>query len=113
MMDERREGIRVELDVTVSEKLVSGTAKARAINLSRTGMRYIKPVNYGRHGSQEVFLEFTLSGESAPIQVTGWVVEEVAREDLLETAVTFMFLPEGDEKKINAYVQKHLQSREC
>ena len=38
-MKERRQGIRVALDVTVSEKLVSVTTKARAVNLSNTGMR--------------------------------------------------------------------------
>ena len=108
-MDERREGIRVELDVAVSEKLVAGTAKARAINLSSTGMRYTKP-NINRHGSEEVFLDFTLPGETEPIRVMGWVVEEIEKNNALETAVTFMFLKENDEEKINAYVKKHLPS---
>jgi hypothetical protein len=107
-MNERREVIRIELDVNVSEKLVSGSAKAKAINLSSNGMRYAKPGRAGRHGSQEVFLEFTLTGESEPIKVMGWVVEEVEKDNLLETAVTFMFLQPGDEEKINTFVNKHL-----
>ena len=107
-MDERRQGIRVALDVTVSEKLVSGTTKARAINLSNTGMRYTKPGNTPRHGSKEVFLEFTLSGETEPIRVTGWIVEEIEKDNILETAVTFMLLHENDEDRINTYVKKQL-----
>ena len=109
-MKERRQGLRVELDVTVSEKLVSTTSKARAISLSNTGMRYTKPNNTPRHGSEEVFLEFTLSGETEPIRVTGWVVEEIEKDNILETAVTFMFLQENDEEKINNYVKKHMSS---
>ncbi|MBU0486074.1 MAG: PilZ domain-containing protein [Proteobacteria bacterium] len=107
-MNERREGIRVALDVTVSEKLVSGTLNARVVSLSNTGMRYTKPSNIRRHGAKEVFLEFTLPGESESIKVLGWVVEEIEKENILETAVTFMFLPENDEGKINTYVNKHL-----
>ena len=109
-MDERRQGIRVALDVTVSEKLVSTTTKARAINLSSTGMRYTKPGKTPRHGSEEVFLEFTLSGETEPVRVTAWVVEEIEKDDILETAVTFMLLHEKDEEKINTYVKNHLPS---
>ena len=108
-MDERREGIRVALDVTVSEKLVSSSSKAKAINLSKSGMRYTKP-NKTKHGSEEVFLEFTLSGETEPIQVMGWIVEEVEKDNSLETSVTFMFLQENDEEKINTYVNKQLPS---
>ena len=108
-MDERRQGIRVELDVIVSEKLVSGTSTARAINLSSTGMRYTKLSNI-RQGTKEVFLEFTLAGETEPIRVLGWVVEEVEKDNILETAVTFMFLQARDELKINAYVKKNLPS---
>lgn len=107
-MKERRQGIRVALDVTVSEKLVSATTKARAVNLSNTGMRYTKPSNTPCHGSEEVFLEFTLSGETGPIRVMGWVVEEIEKDNNLETAVTFMFLQENDEKKITNYLEKHL-----
>lgn len=107
-MNERREGVRVALDVKVSEKLVAGTAKARAINLSNVGMRYTKPGNTPGHGAKEVFLEFALAGESEPIRVMGWVVEEIAKGDALETAVTFMFLQKTDEMKINTYVQKQL-----
>lgn len=107
-MNERREGVRVALDVTVSEKLVAGSAKARAINLSNGGMRYTKPGNAPSHGAKEVFLEFALPGASEPIRVMGWVVEEVAKDNGLETAVTFMFLQEGDERKINTYVQSRL-----
>ena len=109
-MNERREGIRVGLDVTVSEKLVAGTAKARAINLSNAGMRYTKPGSAPSHSAKEVFLEFTLTGEAEPIRVMGWVVEEIAKGNGLETAVTFMFLQENDEKKINTYVQKQLSA---
>jgi c-di-GMP-binding flagellar brake protein YcgR len=107
-MKERRQGVRVALDVTVSEKLVSTTSKARAISLSNTGMRYVKPGNSPRHNSEEVFLEFILSGETEPIRVTGWVVEEIEKDNSLETAVTFMLLHEKDEEKINTYVKKHL-----
>lgn len=107
-MNERREGIRVALDVTVSEKLVAGSAKAKAVNLSSAGMRYTKPGSASGHGAKEVFLEFNLAGEAEPIKVMGWVVEEIAKDNVLETAVTFMFLQEADEKKINAYVEKHL-----
>ena len=106
-MDERRQGVRVALDVVVSEKLVSGTSKARVVSLSNIGMRYTKPNNTPLHGSNEVFLEFTLPGETESIQVMGWVVEEVEKDNILETAVTFMFLQESDEKKINTYVKKH------
>ena len=109
-MDERRQGIRVALEVTVSEKLVSSTSKARAINLSNTGMRYTKPSNTPRHGSKEVFLEFTLSGETEPIKVLSWVVEEIEKDNIIETAVTFMFLQKSDEEKINTYVKKHMPS---
>lgn len=108
-MNERREGVRVALDVTVSEKLVAGTAKARAINLSNVGMRYTKPGNTPGHGAKEVFLEFTLAGETEPVRVTGWVVEEIVTASGLETAVTFMFLQENDEKKINTYVHNQRQ----
>ena len=107
-MNERRQGIRVALEVTVSEKLVSATTKARAVNLSNTGMRYTKPSNTPCHGSEEVFLEVTLSGETEPIRVMGWVVEEIEKDNILETAVTFMFLQENDEKKITKYFEKHL-----
>lgn len=107
-MNERREGIRVALDVTVSEKLVVGSAKAKAINLSSAGMRYTKPGSTAGHGAKEVFLEFTLAGEAEPIKVMGWVVEEITRDNALETAVTFMFLQENDEKKINTYVKNQL-----
>ena len=109
-MKERRQGIRVMLDVTVSEKLVSTTFKAKAINLSNTGMRYTKTGEASRHGSEEVFLEFTLPGETEPIRVTGWVVEEIEKDNTLETAVTFMLLHEKDEEKINAYVIKRMPS---
>ena len=105
-MNERRQGTRVELEVTVSEKLVSGNSKAKVISLSNTGMRYTKPSNTPRHGSEEVFLEFTLPGETEPIKVMGWVVEEVEKDNILETAVTFMFLQENDEERINTYVKK-------
>ena len=105
-MNERRQGTRVELEVTVSEKLVSGNSKAKVISLSNTGMRYTKPSNPPRHGSEEVFLEFTLPGETEPIKVMGWVVEEVEKDNILETAVTFMFLQENDEERINTYVKK-------
>jgi hypothetical protein len=107
-MDERRQGIRVALEVTVSEKLVSSTSKARAINLSNTGMRYTKPSNTHHYGSKEVFLEFTLSGETEPIKVLSWVVEEIEKDNIIETAVTFMFLQKSDEEKINTYVKKHM-----
>ena len=107
-MDERRQGVRVALDVNVSEKLVSGTTKAKAVNLSNTGMRYVKPDNSPRHNSEEVFLEFTLPGETDPIRVTGWVVEEIEKDKRLETAVTFMLLHENDEEKINMYVKNNL-----
>ena len=107
-MNERREGIRVALNVTVSEKLVAGSAKAKAVNLSSAGMRYTKPGNTSSHGAKEVFLEFCLDGEADPIKVMGWVVEEIAKGNSLETAVTFMFLQEGDEKKINTYVKSQL-----
>ena len=107
-MNERREGIRVALDVAVSEKLVAGSAKPKAINLSNVGMRYSKPGHAPSHGAKEVFLEFTLTGETEPIRVMGWVVEEIAKDTGLETAVTFMFLQENDEKKINSFVQKQL-----
>ncbi len=110
-MKERREGVRVALDVTVSEKLVSGSAKARAVSSSNTGMRYTKPGNANSHGSKEVFLEFNLSGETEPIRVMGWVVEEIAKDNILETSVTFMFLQDCDEEKINTYVNKQLPSR--
>lgn len=109
-MEERREEVRVELNVTVSEKLVSGSARAKAINLSRSGMRYIKPAGSDRHGSKEVFLEFSLAEGAEPIRVLSWVVEETAKKNLLETAVTFMFLPEVDEDKISSYVRKKLSS---
>jgi hypothetical protein len=109
-MNERREGIRVALDVTVSEKLVAGSAKAKAINLSNVGMRYTKPGTTPGHGAKEVFLEFTLAGEAEPIRVMGWVVEEIKKGNGLETAVTFMFLQESDEKKINTYVKKQLSA---
>jgi hypothetical protein len=36
------------------------------------------------------------------------VVEEIAKESGLETAVTFMFLQADDERKINTYVQSRL-----
>ena len=109
-MDERRQGIRVDLDVVVSEKLVESTTKARAINLSGSGMRYTKPGDTPRHGSKEVFVEFTLAGEADPIRVMGWVVEEIEKDNTLETAVTFVFLKESDEEKIVDYVKKHLPS---
>ncbi len=38
----------------------------------------------------------------------GWVVEEIEKDNNLETAVTFMFLQENDEKKITNYLEKHL-----
>jgi len=107
-MEERRDGIRVELDVTVSEKLTSGSTKARAGNLSRTGMRYTKPGHAALNGSKEVFLEFTLPGNSEPIKVMGWVVEEIEKGDQLETAVTFMFLQEDDEARINDFIKSRL-----
>jgi len=106
-MNERRQGVRVPLDVSVSEELISGYSKAKTLNISSSGMRYSKPAGAACHGSKEVFLEFNLPGQEEPVRVLGWVVEEIKKNDALETAITFMFLQENDEKKILAHVENN------
>ncbi len=104
-IDEKRLAPRVALEISVKEERINSTKSSTICDISEIGMRYRSPLVPETNNEQEAFLEFKLSGQGEPIKVLGWIVRDEKNEQHQETAVTFMFLPEGDEIKIRNYVQ--------
>lgn len=106
--NEKRHAPRVSVTLEVQEEKLDGIKSATASDISEIGMCYMKPIlpSEKENGKEkESFLEFMLPGDVKPIKVLGWIVREEKYNSTLKTAVTFMFLPKEDEKRIRQYVQ--------
>lgn len=100
---ERREFVRVELDLPVRVGLAGGDLVARVVNLGEQGLRYLRPSEIAMNEDREVMLEFTLPGEET-IRVLGWVAEKQPQGNDLAVSVTFFSLPEEDALRIRRFV---------
>lgn len=98
---------RINIEIPVFEELISGKKqRAHTINLSETGMRYLKPHNDIITQTNEALLEFMLPNDTHPICACGWIIEEICHEYFLETAVSFVFLLEKDRSKIRNFIRE-------
>jgi hypothetical protein len=104
----RRRSIRVPVSFFVDEYIDDSPSRARAVNLSCSGIylqKLIRPI--GRNDST-VALEFALPGEEEPIWARGVVVHDTLDSYLHGTGIRFAELARRDTERIHEYV---VQSR--
>lgn len=109
-INERRNAYRMPVNMTITEEYDSSKQDVIAVDISEHGMHYYRPNDSNSRKGKEVMLTFSLIDRLKPIKVLSWVVSERVVEDKIATHVTFMFLPEKDEKAIRDFVasQKNL-----
>lgn len=100
---ERRKTARIPLEMWVEETTENERYFRRAGNLSRGGLRldHTIPLPEGT----VVNLTFTLPGDSAPVAVSGEIVENAAPEDL-RMGVKFVNLSPEAQAQIDAYLAR-------
>jgi uncharacterized protein (TIGR02266 family) len=103
VVEERRGGPRIPIEMWVEETTGSERYFRRAGNLSRGGLRleHTIPLPVGTN----VNLTFTLPGDKAPIEVTGEIVSAAAPEDL-RMGVKFTNLSPDARAQIDAFVAR-------
>jgi len=104
-VEERRVARRVPINLAVTEEFLSEEQDVAAVNISEHGMHYYRPDDTSRRARREVLLTFSLLDRLQPIKALAWVVEEREVNGKIASHVTFMFLPEKDEKSIRQFVQ--------
>jgi len=101
---ERREFLRAELNVFVTEENFSSSQIGKAIDVCEAGIRYVKPSTSAARGSREVTIEFQLPENQDPIQVTGQVVSDVLGDFTRTTSLQFVNLNIQDAEILRSYV---------
>ncbi|MEE4241072.1 MAG: PilZ domain-containing protein [Desulfopila sp.] len=103
-VEERRTARRVPVKLSVTEEYLAATQHVAAVNISEYGMHYYRPLDSEKRVNREVLLTFSLLDRPQPIKALGWVVEERVTGEKIASHVTFMFLPEKDERSIRDFV---------
>jgi len=101
---ERREYLRADLGVFVTEETRRATTIAKVSDVSERGLAYSKPVGQKTRRDAELFLEFSLPSELEPIRATGKVVYEQVEGQVHATAIEFTRIDSRDAVRIRNYV---------
>jgi len=100
---ERRQTMRIPLEMWVEETNENERYFRRAGNLSRGGLRldHTIPLPQGT----VVNLTFTLPGDTSPVEVSGEIVSNAGPDDL-RMGVKFVDVAAGAQARIDAYLAR-------
>jgi len=98
---ERRGLKRRSVELAVLERSKGHEARARAVDLSAVGMRYLKPAGTAAGGPErEVELELALPDDPAPLRVRGFIVDQGMVGDEQATSVLFAYDDDVDSDRL-------------
>jgi hypothetical protein len=101
---DRREHQRLDVELRVRLEHSGRELQATAVNLSEQGMRLLTPGPTGAVRGDEVLVELRLRDGAAPVKALGWVAQVDSSEPGEALSLTIFGLPEGDARRIRAFV---------
>ncbi len=103
-MAEKREFLRADISVFLTEENCEAMTLARATDISERGIHYIMPLGPVPREPEALFIEFCLPDDLAPVRARGRVVSDLSQEQTTGRAIEFTRLSSQDAERIRRYV---------
>lgn len=103
---ERRRHGRISIDLQLIAGDYWGAPKARVVDLSIWGLRYYTAASAAPPREREVYLEFSLPDDQAPICAFGLVTTEQRDELFCSRSVRFTQLKVEDQQRLRDFLRQ-------